>query len=125
MKKKLIIITFCLLFLYSIGWAADDNTIKYWIGNHEIIVEKEKGLFGISEKKVNIDISNILNLKTISKETSYNSGWSITTLKVDFDYKYNIKIVPCTAAITYSWLTAKGPLSDEKLETLIVNSLGI
>lgn len=116
---KIFIITLCIILFNSFACQADsDNDIKYWLGNKKITVAKRI----IGDKTEKIDVSKITDMSIAGKEISLNPMHSITTLLIKFKYSYKETIIPCTAAITYTWATAKGPLAPKNLENIIVYS---
>ena len=102
-----------------------DNQLKFWLGSQKVTVEKKK-ILGISRNKSEkIDISNIQVLKITGQNTQHNVMTSVTTLTLDFGYLpiAGDVALQCNATITYSWLTAAGPMGKNSLQTVIAKCL--
>ena len=113
---KLFYIYFLALIIFSpASWAAaDENDIKYWLGDQKIVVEKGNWF----DTKEPINSSNIVDLKTINQNIEHHPlGTSKATIMVKFGYNYEDKLIPCDATIAYSWIKR----GENKLETIIIN----
>lgn len=89
-----------------------DNQIKSWITSNKVLLEKRKLL---PDKYEDLDISKIINVKTISTAKDRGILSSSALMKITFEYEYHGRI-PCDASITYKWTTLE---SNYQLQNII------
>lgn len=107
-----------LLFIFPINSNAKPNTnqLKYWLGDQKVVIKKVKLLPDKSEVLSN---GSIQKLKVVNDKTGFNKLYSITTLTLEFDYlpEKGESAIQCSGTVTYSWLTAAGPMGKNELQS--------
>lgn len=98
----------------------DDNQVKYWISTSKEKILVKHGFISFFDKKVNMDVSNIINLVIVHSEDNTGPIHTDTLIKTTFDYHYDDTDIPCEASISYSSVTLTGPFSDNTLKNVIV-----
>lgn len=109
--------TITVVFLLASGQASaatNFNQTKFWLGNQEVVVDKN--WFGIAVKE-KLDISKIADLKQIKSDC--NGLINLDCIeKYDFSYSYKNNKLTCSSTMTYTKTRGK---SDESLKLIMAD----